>query len=101
MATTTTDAQGRFSFLQDGVEPDSPYLIQAVFESINYRVAVSFDSTGNGSADLAVYEPATASPGLRIKSARIIIRAEGEKARVQEMFAVENAAQPPRTYVTP
>ena len=55
---------------------------------------------GEARTDITVYDAARTTPPLRVQSARIILRAEGDKVHVQEMFAVRNPADPPRTYVS-
>lgn len=94
VATAKTDAAGRFS-LPSPAEGSAPFfLVQTVFQAVNYRVRIS----GDAAADLMVYDASRVPPPLRIKSARILISAESQKIHVQELFAVENAAQPARTF---
>jgi hypothetical protein len=101
IATATTDSAGRFSFAGSDVDPVSFYLLQVVFQGVNYHAPVQFDSAGTARADLTVYDATRSRPELRIQSARIVIRAEGQKVGVQELFALRNPTQPPRTYVNP
>lgn len=97
VATATTDAAGRYAFLPPANESAPFFLVQAVFQGVNYRVRIS----GDAPADLTVYDSTRVPPALRIKSARILVNAEGPKAHVQELFAVENAAHPPQTFANP
>jgi len=94
VATAKTDAAGRFALTPpaDGSAPF--FLVQTVFQDVNYRVRIS----GSTSADMMVYDATSVPPPLRIKSARILVNAEGQKVHVQELFAVENTAQPARTF---
>ena len=94
VATAKTDAAGRFA-LSPPADGSAPFfLVQTVFQAVNYRVRIS----GDAAADLMVYDASRVPPPLRIKSARILISAESQKIHVQELFAVENAAQPARTF---
>lgn len=97
VATATTDAVGRYALTAPATDSAPFFLVQAVFQGVNYRVRIS----GDAPADLMVYDATRVPPALRIKSARILVNAEGPKAHVQELFAVENAAQPPRTFANP
>jgi len=101
VATAVTDADGRFAIASNDLATDSFYLLQAVFQDVNYHAPVKFDNNGAAVANLTVYEATRAAPAVRIESARIVLRAEGDKVRVQEMFAVRNPLEPPRTYVNP
>lgn len=94
VATAKSDAAGRFS-LSPPADGSAPFfLVQTVFQDVNYRVRI----TGGAAADLNVYDATRVPPPLRIKSARILVHAEGQKVHVQELFAVENAAPPARTF---
>ena len=98
VGTATTNSSGRFEIAASDLTPDSFYLLQATYQDVNYHAPVRFDDRGQAQVDITVYDTARAVPSLRIQSARIIVRAEGGKAHVQEMFAVSNPANPPRTY---
>ncbi|MBI4164439.1 MAG: hypothetical protein HY508_01755 [Acidobacteria bacterium] len=89
-----TDSNGRFSLSTAGGEGGAFFLIQSVFQGVNYRARVE----GSTPTRLVVYEAADALPGLRIRSARVVVEAVGARARVQEFFAIENASDPPRTF---
>jgi hypothetical protein len=99
VATATSDASGHFAFASGDIAPDSFYLLQAVYQDVDYHAPVKFNDRGVASVDITVYDSARTPPALRIQSARLIVRAEGGKVHVQEMFALENSAQPPRSYV--
>lgn len=93
VASSLTDADGGFSLSSKGGEGGAFFLIQTVFQGVNYRAR----SDGKSPARLVVYEATDALPGLHIRSARIIVEAAGARARVQEFFAIENSSDPPRT----
>jgi hypothetical protein len=99
VATAVTDASGHFTIASSDLAADSFYLLQAAFEDVNYHAPVKFDDRGQAQVDITVYDATRTPPPVRIQSARIILRAEGSKVHVQEMFAVRNSANPPRSYV--
>jgi hypothetical protein len=95
IATATSDDAGRFSLDAQGSAGAPIAMVQAVYKDVNYRVR----ATPGESTELTVYENTHTVPALRIPSARILVQAEGRRVRVQELFAVENASEPPRTYL--
>ncbi len=99
VATAVTDAHGRYEISSSDFSVDSFYLLQAVFQDVNYHAPVKFDDRGQAQVDITVYEATRTAPPVRIQSARIIINAVGDKARIQEMFAIRNSSDPPRSYV--
>lgn len=101
VATVSSDATGHFTFVRSEIDPGSFYLLQAVFQGVNYHEPVQFDSQGNATVSVSVYESTRSAVPLRIRSARILIRAEGTKVRVQELYAFQNLSQPPRAYTNP
>jgi len=98
VATATTDASGRFVFPSAGIDPSSFYLIQAAYQGVDYNAPAQFDPEGTATASITVYEVSSSAPPIRIQSARVVVQAEGNKAHVQEMLAVRNPSDPPRTY---
>jgi 5-hydroxyisourate hydrolase-like protein (transthyretin family) len=99
VATAVTDANGQFVMTSSDLATDSFYLLQAAYQDVNYHAPVKFDDRGQARADITVYDSTRTAPPVRIGSARIILRAEGDKVHVQEMFAIRNPADPPRSYV--
>jgi hypothetical protein len=94
VATSKSDGEGRFVLALRSSDTGPFYLIQTVFQGVNYRArAAERDPTR-----LTVYEATETAPDLRIRSARIVVEASGAQAQVQEFFAVENNSSPPRTF---
>jgi hypothetical protein len=98
VATTTTDASGRFAFPSANIDPSSFYLVQAAYQGVDYNAPARFDPQGTASLSITVYDASASAVPLSIQSARVVVRAQGSKAHVQEMFAVSNASDPPRSY---
>ena len=99
VATAVTDSNGRFVIASSDLATDSFYLLQATFQDVNYHAPVKFDDRGQAQVDITVYDATRTAPPVRIQSARIILHAEGDKVHAQEMFAIRNSADPPRSYV--
>ncbi|MGO8787016.1 MAG: hypothetical protein ACLQVL_06490 [Terriglobia bacterium] len=98
VATAATDARGHFAIDSTDLATDSFYLLQATYQDVNYHAPVKFDN-GEARVDITVYDATRTAPPARIQSARIVLNAEGGKVHVQEMFAIRNSLDPPRTYV--
>ncbi|MGA2629661.1 MAG: hypothetical protein ABSG54_05540 [Terriglobia bacterium] len=94
VSTAKTDASGHFALAPSGAAAGPLLLVQTVYQGVNYRARVA----DRGATEITVYDATRTAPPLQIRSARIVVQAQGPKARVQEFFAIENLAQPPRTY---
>jgi len=94
VATSKSDTTGRFTLAPGESNAGPLFLLQTVYQGVNYRARVE----ERGATRLTVYETTNTAPELRINSARIVVEAEGAKARVQQFFALENSSQPPRTF---
>lgn len=96
---TTTGAGGRFTFDSSQIKTGMFYLLQANYQGVDYNAPVKFDSNGNALAGITAYESTHQKPALRATSARVIIRAEGKQARIQDLFAINNPLK--RSYANP
>jgi hypothetical protein len=101
VATATTDAAGRFVFPSANIDPSFFYLVQAAYQGVDYNAPVQFDPEGTATVSITVYDASASAPPLRIQSARVVVHAQGNQAHVQEMFAIRNASDPPRSYTKP
>lgn len=95
----TTDASGHFSIDDSRIGANGFYLIQATYQGVDYHAPVQFDPSGDAVANLTAYESSGKEPELRINSARVIVRAEGPQAHIQELYAVENPTR--KAYTNP
>jgi len=95
----TTDATGHFSIDDSRIAANGFYLIQATYQGVDYHAPVQFDPNGDAVVNLTAYESTGKEPELRINSARVIVRAEGPQAHIQELYAVENPTR--RAYTNP
>jgi len=101
VASTITDASGRFVFPSANIDPTAFYLVQAAYQGVDYNAPAQFDSEGTANISITVYDASASAPSLRIQSARVVVHAQGNRAHVQEMFAIRNASDPPRSYTNP
>ena len=101
VATATTDSSGRFVFPTANIDPSSFYLVQVAYQEVDYNAPAQFDPQGTATVSITVYDAGSSAPPLRIQGARTVVQAQGNKAHVQEMFAVQNPSNPPRSYANP
>ena len=101
LATAATDPGGRFVFPSANIDPSSFYLVQAAYQGVDYNAPAQFDAQGTATLSITVYDASSSVPPLRIQSARVVVHAQGNQAHVQEMFAIRNASDPPRSYANP
>jgi len=101
VATATSDGAGHFGFAVAGLDPKSFYLVTTEFQGVSYNVPATFNSSGEASVKLTVYESTHSSAGIRIPAMRLLMGAEGPDLRVQEEYAIQNSSDPPRAYTIP
>jgi hypothetical protein len=99
VAVTQTDPAGHFSFDRRSIKPTAFYLLQASHGGVNYHDPVRFGADGNATCNFKIYDTSTVAPPIRISSARFVVRAQGDKVRVEELFALRNNTRPPLSYV--
>ena len=86
----TTDANGHFEINNGQIDANGFYLVQTTYQDVDYNAPVQFDPDGDAAVNVTAYESTSKEPALRIDSARVIVRAEGPQAHIQELFSVEN-----------
>jgi len=101
VGSVTADASGRFVFPSANIDPTSFYLVQAAYQGVDYNAPAQFDPQGTADVAITIYDAGASAPPLRIQSARVVVHAQGNRAHVQEMFAIRNTSDPPRSYVSP
>jgi hypothetical protein len=94
VASTKSDAQGRFQFDRPDIGA-APMLLRAVYRGVNYHEPVP---PGKNTADIQVFEP-TDKPGTyTVTNHAVIIQPNGAELLVGEEFTIENKSQPPVAY---
>jgi hypothetical protein len=101
IASTWTDQNGHFVFSQGQIDPKALYLVSTEFQGVPYNQIAQFNDGGTASVDLMVYESTRSDSGLSISELRALVAAEGDKAHIQEQYAVDNVTNPPRSYFDP
>lgn len=99
VGTAVTDARGHFVFPARGIDPQSFYLVQVNFQDVPYHAPAQFAPDGKAEVHVTVYDATRQAPALRVRQARVLLRAAGSKMDVEELFAIQNPAEPGRTYV--
>ena len=99
VGTVPTDARGHFAFEQGEIDPKGFYLLSAAHAGVTYNEPVKFDSTGQAQVDIKVYDSMRTAERVDIPELRVLVAAEGEKARVEEDYEIGNASKPPRAYI--
>ena len=89
----TTDGSGHFVINDGKIDASGFYLLQATYEGVDYNAPVKFGPSGKATVNITAYEATSKEPALRVSSARVIVRAEGPQAHVQELFALQNPLQ--------
>ncbi len=94
VATTKSDAQGRFRFDRPELGA-APMLLRVPYHGVNYHEQVP---PGKTAADVQVFEP-TDKPGtFQVTTRAIILQPNGDQLLVGEEYTVENHTQPPVAY---
>ncbi|HYL69172.1 MAG TPA: hypothetical protein VEX69_08395 [Candidatus Limnocylindria bacterium] len=94
VASTKSDAQGRFQFDRPDIGA-APMLLRAVYRGVNYHEPVP---PGKTTADVQVFEP-TDKPGtIAVTNHAVIIQPNGAELLVGVEFTIENKSQPPVAY---
>jgi hypothetical protein len=91
IATTHSDAQGRYSFDRPEIG-QQPLLLRAVFRGVYYHQPVH---PGQANADIEVFEPTQDPKALQITQHTIIFRPDGERLAVGEEYTIQNQTHPP------
>lgn len=98
VAEATTDARGHFAIPPDGIDPGAFYLLQANYQDVPYHSPAQFDSSGTAKVTITVYDSTHSAKAIRVSSLRVLVAAQGDKARVQEEYQLENSSRPGRAY---
>lgn len=92
---TKTDAQGRYTLPND--DPQAPHLVRVVYQDVNYMQPVPPGST---SADVNIYDASKQRfDGIKVVAHVLRFQAQSNQMQVAELYAVQNAATPPRTWM--
>jgi hypothetical protein len=91
-ARTKSDKTGHFKFTTDG---PGPFLIRVTHDQVNYHKPAP---PGTTSVDLEVYDASAAAADINGTVYDMAMQARDGYIEVQEVYAVDNKSNPPRTY---
>jgi hypothetical protein len=94
VATAKSDAQGHFTFNNDGIGR-GPMLVRAVYQGVTFNTALP---PGRPSADVDVYEVSKDQKLLTIASHIVIFQPQGEKLIGAEENVIQNTSQPQQAF---
>ena len=95
-----TDFQGRFSLPAEEFDPDGVYLLHLFYQGVRYDQPLNLQTDQGSEVEVEVFQTTDVLDSIRVRRARIFLRAEGEKLRVQEAYEVDNISNPPKTFLS-
>lgn len=96
VATAKCDAKGQFTV--DAPPARGPRLVRAERSGVNYFKMIT---PGTTSIDLSVFDAASSVQGIKGSADVVRLQTQGSTLQAVEMFAVNNASDPPRTLAAP
>jgi len=97
VATTKTDAQGRFRFDHPSLG-SAPLLVRAAYRGVNYHQNVP---PGRTAVDLEVFDGTQDPRAFQVASRFLVLQPNGPVLVVGEEFVIQNATQPPVAFFKP
>ncbi len=94
LATTTSDAQGRFSVTKDSIG-GAPILIRATFHDVSFN---TFAPPGRPSVEVEIYDISKDPKSISVPSHVIIFEPQDNKLVGAEEYSIENATKPPAAF---
>lgn len=94
VASTKTDADGRFHFDNPGIG-QGPMLIRAVYRGVFFHQPLT---PGTSNVDVTVYEPTTNPAAIQVPLRLLVFQPNGDKLMVGEEFSIQNNSNPPAAY---
>jgi hypothetical protein len=94
VASTKTDADGRYHFDNPGIG-QGPMLIRAVYRGVFFHQPLT---PGTSNVDVTIFEPTTNPSAIQIPLRLLVFQPNGDKLMVGEEFSVQNNSSPPSAY---
>jgi hypothetical protein len=94
VATTKTDAQGRYQF-DNPLLGQGPMLLRAVYRGVLYHEPVT---PGTTSVNMDVFEPTTKSSAIAVTAHAVIVQPDGPNLSVDEEYNIDNDSKPPLAF---
>jgi hypothetical protein len=94
VASTKTDAEGRFTFDNPAIG-GGPMLIRAVYRGVFFHQPLT---PGTSTVDVTVFEPTTNPAAMKMPLRLLVFQPNGDKLMVGEEFSLVNESKPPAAY---
>jgi hypothetical protein len=94
VASTKTDADGRFHFDNPGIG-QGPMLIRAVYRGVFFHQPLT---PGTSNVDVTIYEPTTNPAAIQVPLRLLVFQPNGDKLMVGEEYSIQNNSNPPAAY---
>lgn len=86
-------------FTLEDIEPDGhPLLLQITSGGVNYNQLLELDRRRQFQTSVTVYDVTRDWSDLEVKSARYLLRRDGNRLRVEKLYVVENRSRPRMTF---
>jgi hypothetical protein len=94
VASTKTDAEGRYHFDNPGIG-QGPMLIRAVYRGVFFHQPLT---PGASTVDVTVFEPTTDPAAIQVPLRLLVFQPNGDKLMVGEEYSIQNNSNPPAAY---
>jgi hypothetical protein len=94
VASTKTDADGRFHFDNPGIG-QGPMLLRAVYRGVFFHQPLT---PGTANVDVTIYEPTTNPAAIQVPLRLLVFQPNGDKLMVGEEYSIQNNSNPPAAY---
>jgi len=94
VASTKTDADGRYHFDNPGIG-QGPMLIRAVYRGVFFHQPLT---PGTSNVDVTIYEPTTNPAAIQVPLRLLVFQPNGDKLMVGEEYSVQNNSNPPAAF---
>lgn len=94
VASTKTDAEGRYHFDNPGIG-QGPMLLRAVYRGVFFHQPLV---PGTSNVDITVYEPTTNPGAIQVPLRLLVFQPNGDKLMVGEEYSIQNNSNPPAAY---
>jgi hypothetical protein len=94
VASTKTDADGRYHFDNPGIG-QGPMLIRAVYRGVFFHQPLT---PGTSTVDVTIYEPTTNPSAIVVPLRLLVFQPNGDKLMVGEEYSIQNNSNPPAAY---
>ncbi|MDE3110891.1 MAG: hypothetical protein KGL02_13235, partial [Acidobacteriota bacterium] len=97
VATTNSDAQGRYQF-DNPLLGQGPMLLRAIYRGVMYHEPVT---PGTSTVNIDVFEPTSKLSVIDVTAHAIIVQPNGTSLTVDEEYNVDNNSNPPLAFYRP